>query len=54
MDQFLTFRRRVYSMIENSPNSSAYDYVFVGLNHFKFGTKTHCVVLYAISKFGAN
>ena len=39
---------------ENFPTSLACNSVFIGPNKFKFGTETPCMVLQAVSKFGAN
>ena len=44
----------LYNIKENFPTSLAHNSVFVGTNNFKFGTKTHCLVLYVIPKFVAN
>ena len=35
-----------YEIIENPPTSLAYNSVFVDPNNFKFGTETHCMVIY--------
>ena len=43
-----------YNIIENFPNYLTHKSVFIGPNDFKFGTETSCMVLRAISKFGAN
>ena len=43
-----------HNIIEKCPNSFARNSVFIGPNDFKFSTETRCMVLQAISKFGAN
>ena len=42
------------NIIQNSPASLAYNFVFVGPNSFKFDTNTCYMVLYTMSKFGGN
>ena len=43
-----------YYIIEKSPTSLAHNSVLIGPNNFESGTETRCMVLQAVSKFGAN
>ena len=44
----------LYNVTENSPTSLAHNSVLIGPNNFRSVTETCCMVLQAISKFGAN